>query len=129
MLHNDNNNDIIFYNTVLHVREGACVRALMGARACVRARAYICTYYFYIILLYMRAQFVRTCVRTCMYGLPTYMRTYTYAYVCVGACAYAIARVQGCACVRMCVRNRLQVFARVGACEWALAGAGTFVRA
>ena len=74
MLHNDNNNDIIFYNTVLHVREGACVRALTGARACgvcVRACAYICMYYFYIILLYMRVQFVRTCVRTCMYGLPT----------------------------------------------------------
>ena len=70
MLHNDNNNDIIFYNTVLHVREGACVRALTGVRACgvcVRACAYICMYYFYIILLYMRVQFVRTC----MYGLPT----------------------------------------------------------
>ena len=98
-----------------------CARLWVRVRVCVRARAYICMYYFYIILLYMRAQFVRTC----MYGLPTYMRTYT----CVGACAYATARVQGCSCVRMCVRNCLQVFARVGACEWALAGASTFVHA
>ena len=54
--------------------------ALVGARACVRAFAYICMYDYYIILLYMRALCVRTCVctyvRTCIYALHTCMRTY-----------------------------------------------------
>ena len=59
-------------------------------RVCVRACAYICMYDYYIILLYMQAQCVRTFVgtrvRTCMY---------------VRACERIYAYVSACACVRV----------------------------
>ena len=44
--------------------EGQCVRACMRER--VHVCRGICMYDYYIILLNMRAQCVRTCVRTCM---------------------------------------------------------------
>ena len=102
MLHNDNNNDIIFYNTVLHVREGACVRALTGVRACgvcVRARIYACI----IFILYYYICGCSLCVRVCVRS--TYVGLHANVYICIRVC--------GRMCVRDCTRARVRMCAYV----------------
>ena len=84
----------LYSNAVLHVRVGACACALTGARA----RTYICMcdYYVLYIQLYVRAQcvpYVRAYVHAYVYVWPTYVHANVYAYMCVGACVYATARV------------------------------------
>ena len=76
---------------MLHVRVGACLCALTGARACMRARIYACMIYY--IIIYAGA------VCAYVYVGPTYVHANVCAYVCAGACAYATARA---VIVRMC---------------------------
>ena len=114
--HTDNNNDIILYNKVLHVRVGACVRSY--GCACVRARIYVCMI---TILYYISIYAGAACAYVCAYVLHVvsiYVHANVYAYVCAGACAYAIARVRRCAYVRMCVRDRLHACVCLWACAY-----------
>ena len=74
----------LYSNTVLHVHVGACLCALTGARACVRACVRVYDYY---IIIHADAVCAYVCVG------PTYVHANACAYVCAGACAYATARV------------------------------------
>ena len=80
------------------------VRARVGEHACAGADwcAYICMYDHYIILLYMRAQCVRTFVGTCV---GTGMNVRSSERICVRVCGRMSVCVRECAYVRvrMCI--------------------------
>ena len=102
MLHNDNNIEIIFYNTVLHVRRWACahmrvcMRLRMRVRACVRACAYICMYDYYIILLCMRNVCIRVCVGECVRVCRAYLRACEHIIICTCVRAHARTGLHAC---------------------------------
>ena len=106
MLHNDNNIEIIFYNTVLHVRRWACARVricacacaygCVCARACVRACAYICMYDYYIILLCMRNVCIRVCVGECVRVCRAYLRVCEHIIICTCVRAHARTGLHAC---------------------------------